>query len=143
MLLPNNTPTSSRHCSSRISAAAKKNRAAPSSSATLSVTRTHDYEEVDDVDNVDNEFNEEVAEAVAGVDSNQETQQSAVVQTVVGGKIFCDVDNCPGFNFLPGVACSICEADLHSHFFQFVIPWCIFEFHTKKKCNVEFIYETQ
>jgi hypothetical protein len=67
-----------------------------------SLTRTLNYEEVEDAGNADDEFNKEVAEAVPGVDSNQEMQQSAVVQTVAGGKSFCDVDNCLEFNFLPG-----------------------------------------
>ncbi len=112
MSLPNNTPTSSRHRSPRISAAATNKSAASSSTSAPSVTRTLNYEDVEDA-----EDDEEVAAAVRGVESAQETQQSVMTQPVAGGKNFCDVDNCPGFNFLPGVACSICKADLHMECF--------------------------
>jgi hypothetical protein len=83
MSLPNNTPTSSRHRSPRISAAATNKSAASSSTSAPSVTRTLNYEDVEDA-----EDDEEVAAAVRGVESAQETQQSVMTQPVAGGKNF-------------------------------------------------------
>ncbi len=60
---------------------------------------------------------EEIAEVNAAVASHEGTQQSVMAQTIVGGKNFCDVDNCQGFNFLPGATCVICEADVHMECF--------------------------
>ena len=113
MSLPNSTPASSRRRSPRISAAATNKSAASSSSMTPLVTRTL-YEDIEDAEDMDDE---EIAEINAAVASHEGTQQSDMAQTIVGGKNFCDVDNCQGFNFLPGATCVICEADLHMECF--------------------------
>jgi hypothetical protein len=69
--------------------------------------------------NIDDEEDDEVAGATGeATESQPEESGVAIEASVQSGKLFCDVDNCPGQVFLPGVTRCLCEADVHMECFH-------------------------
>ena len=63
--------------------------------------------------NIDDEEDDEVAGATGEAMESQPEESGVVIEaSVQSGKLFCDVDNCPGQVFLPGVTRCLCEADI-------------------------------
>jgi hypothetical protein len=119
MSLQDATPTPLRRTSPRKSAAATGS-AASSTTLTPLPAQLLDYGDLQD----DDEDDEEVAGANEASGATGVAPAEAAVATqpsdgriVAAAKIFCDVDNCPGRGFNPGVLCVLCEADLHMECF--------------------------
>jgi hypothetical protein len=66
---------------------------------------------------------DEVAKVTNGQEEGRTAAGCGEVQTTgarrgapsvsTGGKVFCDIDNCPGLNFNPAKTCCLCEAEVH------------------------------
>jgi hypothetical protein len=71
----------------------------------------------------EDEDDDEVAKVTNGQEEGRTAAGCGEVQTTgarrgapsasTGGKVFCDIDNCPGLNFNPAETCCLCEAEVH------------------------------